>query len=203
MDSFKTFLTEKYVNLLPTDEDQKREYAPKVWDMLQKSYAPLGGIKGNGFNSQEDMIKKIPFWKVVKKNGKVIAALMYKDKGGRKRVATCSDGSKDAKAALANAFKQEPQRGYFEVSKASWGFIRKLLDQKDLIKFMVTPEQAGKSLKTEITDLKDIPTKELDDSGLNPNDPANKPFKKFIYGRVIGGGVHAKVMIGTLGKIID
>jgi len=203
MDNFKTFLTEKFVNLFPADEDKKREYAPKVWDMLQKSYEKMGGIKGNGFNSQEDMVKKIPFWKVVKKNGKVIAALMYKDKTGRKRVATCSDGSADAKIAIANAFKQEPQRGYFEVSKSSWGFIRKLLDKKDLVTFMIPPVAAGKYLGKEITPLKYIPTKELNDAGLNPNDMANKPFKDFIYGREIGGAVHAKIMIGTIGKIIE
>jgi len=203
MDNFKSFLTEKYINLFQKDEELKREYAQQVWDMIQKSYEGVGGMKGSGFGSKEDMIKTIPFWKIIKKNGKVIAALMYKDKAGRKRVATCSDGSKDAKKALANTFKQEPQRGYFEVSKASWGFLRKLLDQKDLISFMVKPATAGNHLKKEITPLKDIPQKELSDAGLNPLDPANKPYKEFIYGRVISGEVHAKVMIGTLGNIIE
>ncbi len=204
MDNFKTFLlNEKFLNLFPKDTSEKEKYADKVWDMLQKSYASAGGIKGSGFSSKQDMINNIPFWKILKKNNEAIGALMYKDKGGRKRVATCTDGTKSAKIMLANAMKQEPNRAFFEVSKKSWFFIRNLLDTKDLKSFMKTPTDAGLYLKKEIVELKDIPIADLDASGLNPNDPANKPFEKFIYGRKINGGLQAKVMIGSVGKLID
>lgn len=203
MEDFKSFITEKYVNLFQKDQEEKREYVAAVWDMVQKSYAPVGGIKGSGFTNKEDMIQNIPFWKVIKKNGTVVAALLYKDKSGRKRVATCSDGSLAAKKLLANAMKQEAKRGYFEVSKASWGFIRKLLDQSDLVGFMIDPTTAGKYLKKDIIELGDLSVAVLDAAGLNPNDPANKPYKDFIYGRKLGGSIQAKLMIGSLGKSID
>ena len=54
--SFKRFLEERFVNALPKDEDLKAKYADKAWELLQKSYAPIGGIKGKGFESKEDMM---------------------------------------------------------------------------------------------------------------------------------------------------
>lgn len=43
--------------------------------------------------SPDDMVKNIPFWKLYTKNDKVIMALLYKDKNGRKIVALGIDGS--------------------------------------------------------------------------------------------------------------
>lgn len=95
---FEQTLTEKFINLIgEKDIEKKREYADRVWDILQRSYAKIGGIKGSGFKSKEDMIKNIPFWKIMKSNGKVIAVKLYKDKNGRKSVAGGTDGSKEAK----------------------------------------------------------------------------------------------------------
>lgn len=79
-------LNERFINALPNDDDIKQKFADQVWDVLQYSYRELGGLKGSGFNSKEDMIKNIPFWKMVTKNGVVHAVVMYKDRGGRKSV---------------------------------------------------------------------------------------------------------------------
>ena len=38
---------------------EKEKYVDEVWDMLQTAYSSIGGIKGSGFESKEDMIKKI------------------------------------------------------------------------------------------------------------------------------------------------
>jgi hypothetical protein len=150
--------------------------------------------------NKEDMIKNIPFWKVIKQSGNVVGAMLYKDKNGRKRVATCTDGSRTAKKYLAQAILQEPSRAFFEVSKKSWEFTRKQFNQDDLISFMKNPVEAALALNKELIDLVDIPVKILDAASLNPNDPANKPYEEFIYGRKIGGKVQAKVLVGTIGK---
>ena len=86
MVSFKEFLlNESYKNL--TSRKEKEKYAEEVFSLLQSTYSKIGGLKGNGFQSKEDMIEKIPFWKLFIFQGRVIACSMYKDKQGRKRVA--------------------------------------------------------------------------------------------------------------------
>ena len=62
MVSFKEFLNESYKNI--TDHSEKEKYAEEVFNLLQRAYAKIGGLKGNGFQSPEDMIEKIPFWKL-------------------------------------------------------------------------------------------------------------------------------------------
>lgn len=74
-------LNERFVNIF-SDEETKRKYASDVWDILQKSYADIGGIKGSGFKTIDDMVKNIPFWKLSVHDGVVDAVAMYKDKGG-------------------------------------------------------------------------------------------------------------------------
>lgn len=61
MVSFKEFLlNESYKNL--TSKEEKEKYAKEVYSLLQSAYSKIGGLKGNGFQSKEDMIEKIPFW---------------------------------------------------------------------------------------------------------------------------------------------
>ncbi len=91
---FKNYFTEGINNLFT--KDKKQEVVDIVWDLLQKSYAPIGGIKGSGFNSKEDMYN-IPFWKTVTVNNKIVAGIMYKDKDFRKTVAVFTDGTKVGK----------------------------------------------------------------------------------------------------------
>jgi len=61
---FKEFIVENYKNLIGVKSREARlKYADAVWKILQDSYAKIGGIHGSGFESIEDMIEKIPFWK--------------------------------------------------------------------------------------------------------------------------------------------
>ena len=50
--------------IIVTDDADREKYAPAVWDLIQQSYAKIGGIKGKGFSSPDDMIMSIPFWKL-------------------------------------------------------------------------------------------------------------------------------------------
>ena len=69
-------LNEAYVNLFKEDSFKKEKYVDDVWEMLQDSYRRMGGIKGSGFRNKQDMIDNIPFWKVIKVKGKVVAAFL-------------------------------------------------------------------------------------------------------------------------------
>jgi hypothetical protein len=104
---FAEFLNEKYLNLFTNTKDviSRNEYKDEVYELLQKAYKDIGGIKGNGFNSADDMVKNMPFWKIAKVKGKIVAIILYKDKNGRKAVAMATDGSRDGILKLKDILK--------------------------------------------------------------------------------------------------
>jgi hypothetical protein len=185
-------LNERFINAL--DIETKKLYADEVWDILQKSYASIGGIKGSGFDSKEDMIQNIPFWKLVKKDGKIVAVSLYKDKNGRKRVASGTDGTEIGKKAFADISREDLQqeRAYAEVSGRSLSFVKKKFSG-DLKKYLVKPEDAEKILGDKLIYPVTLPNPELE---LHPE------FKDYFYQRDINGHFHTKLMIGTSGKKI-
>jgi hypothetical protein len=61
-------LQERFVNLIG-DDARKERHKDAAYDMLQQTYASIGGIKGSGFNSPDDMVENIPFWKLAFKDG--------------------------------------------------------------------------------------------------------------------------------------
>lgn len=80
------------------DRYRKEDYIDKVIDMLEKSYAAIGGIKG--IDRDELMDDKV-FWKVVRLDGKVVACMVYKFSiYGRKIVCGGTDGSPAGKAGF-------------------------------------------------------------------------------------------------------
>lgn len=184
-------LNERFVNLLGNDE-KKSEYAQEVFDMIQKSYEAIGGQKGKGFKSPEDMIANIPFWKLVRTSGKIVAGAMYRDKGGRKRVAVFTNGTIAGKKGIASIMKEDFDRAYFEVSGPSLGFAVKLLGIDFIKSYAKTPAQATDILRT---DLNEVPPK---DSYITKY-PALKPY---FYQRELGGKLITKIMLGTVGMKI-
>lgn len=187
----KSVLVERYVNLF--DPEKKKQYADVVWDMIQNAYKKIGGIRGSGFSSKEDMIKNIPFWKVAKKDGKVVAVALYKDKGGRKRIASATDGTEDGKEKLEIMGRDDitRQRSYAEVSSSSLKFVlRRWKGPEDITKYMILPKDAEKILGDELK----YPVSDDD-----PEVVAHPELKKYFYQREIGGHYHTKLMIGTPG----
>lgn len=192
--TFKSFLTERFVNLF--DENDKQKYKDEVFSLLQKAYAPMGGIKGSGFKNADDMAKNIPMWKLVRKNDKIIAGVLYKDKEGRKRVASFTDGTPEGQKQLAEIMKNDLDRAFMEVSERSFGFLRKTLGDETLLKYAIDPTKAKELLKEK-------------DEDWNFNVPDDDPhimkapkLKKYFYQRKIGGHFHTKIMLGKHGKTI-
>ena len=126
-------LNEKYLNIF--NKETKQQYADEVYALLQKSYQPLGGLKGNGFSSPDDMIDSIPLWKLYFNQGTLECVIMYKDKGGRKLVALGVSGSPKSKQELRKIIAKEFDRSYFEVSGALLKFMVKNFGEDFLLTY--------------------------------------------------------------------
>lgn len=194
----KEFLTERVLNLFPGDE-RREKYKQAAYDMLQRTYKSKGGIKGAGFQSPDDMVENIPFWKLVKKNGNIVAGAFYKDKGGRKLVASGTDGSDAGKQAVSSMATPEPKRSYGEKSKEALGFFLKSVD--DPQQYLIPFEKAQSISQDPIISVKDawpeLSAEEKESASLSLK---KYPFlKDYGYFRDIGGAWHFKVMSGTPG----
>lgn len=112
---YNELLLERYINL--TAENDKRKYGQLVWDMLQVSYEKIGGYKGA--SSIDELIKTSHLWKLVRRNGKIVAFSLYKDFKGRKGIGAATDGSEEGKKALYDLWAEDLKlnRAWTEVSE--------------------------------------------------------------------------------------
>lgn len=188
-------VNESYVNLLPPHEEEKRKHADDVWGMLQKAYAQIGGIAGSGFKDKEDMIKNIPFWKIGKTKGKTNSVVLYKDKGGRKRVAIATDGSEEGKARLANMLKADYDRSYGEISGPSLKFLKRHTSDGFVKKTAIKFDDVDKISRANGDEIKPVDHRD-------PEVVAHPELKDFFYQRKIGNEYHTKIMLGTPNKKI-
>jgi len=202
---FKDLITETYINAIGFDDRAqaiKEKYKDAVWQLLQKSYAGIGGIKGNGFGSPDEMVAKIPFWKIATRSGKPVAVILYKDKQGRKSVASGSDGSEDAKFFINDIFKNEIYRSYGEKSKAALGKVMKTYPWDVLKNYTRTPAEAEKILrKYKLTPIKSVPQAEWpEDAQMTLT--RYPELLDYGYLRDLNGKPTFKVLIGTPGQNI-
>lgn len=187
-------LFESYVNLFLGDPRRSR-YAQEVFDMLQVAYKKAGGIQGNGFTSPQEMVSKIPMWKLFIEGGKIKAVVMYKDKSGRKGVAVASDGSPRGMEILAKIIQEEFEhdRSYMELSDRALSFSKRRVG-KDRIKDFVIPFD-------KVKDYLD-PEDEISEPEAGDTEVGRHPDLKGFYRRKFGPELHTKLMVGTPGKKI-
>jgi hypothetical protein len=188
---FNDFLVETFINL-KHGEEKMLQHADHVYGMLQKAYEPVGGLAG--FTSPQDMVKNIPMWKLHKKDGQIRAAMMYKDKEGRKAVAMASDGTHEGKKSLGKMLTDEfsRNRSYGELSDPALTFLKRHLPDGGLKKIAVHPDQVAKIAGEEIR------KPPADDHHLKRHPELADHF----YQRNIGGHWHTKLMIGQPGNKI-
>lgn len=195
--SFSQFMNENYKNLIGPNSREKREkWVDQAWDIVQKSYAPIGGIKGSGFGSKQDMIDNLPFWKIYTKGDKLVAAAFYKDTGGRKSVAIATDGSDLGKKIVGDIFKASLGVSYGEKSGPALGAMMKIVPWEELQKFLFTPKQLEKISGKKVTLLSKFNINDLDEK----DQMAYKRFpelKPYFYIRELDGELHLKVAMGT------
>ena len=185
-------LTERYFNAFkPAD---KAKYAQDSWDMLQRSYKPVGGIKGNGFHNVNDMIQSNHMFKVGLSNGKPVMVAIYKNKdGGRKKVALGTDGSKEGIIMARDSLAAELSTGraYGEFSGPVFGAIKKMFPPEVLTTFLVPAKDVSAMINKEITIGPGTDMKTFGE---------NDPYNQFYYQRELDGELHTKVAYGDLTK---
>lgn len=192
---FRQDIQERFVNLLPQHDKRKAEHADEVWNLLQKAYAPIGGLHTIGFSSKEDMIKNIPMWKLHKRGGEIKAVAMYKDRGGRKKVAIATDGSAEGKRGLADIYKNDAVQGrsYSEISKKALTFAKNNIH--NIEKHLHTRDEVRKIFPDE-----EIRAPKSDD----PEMISHPELKDHLYQRKMGvdNAWNTKVLIGKPGNPI-
>ena len=185
-------VTERYFNAFKTDD--KIKYSQEIWDMLQRSYKPVGGIKGNGFHDVNDMVQSNHMFKVGMSGGKPVMVAIYKDKtGGRKKVALGTDGSKEGIIMARDSLAAELSTGraFGEFSGPVFGAVKKMFPPEVLTTFLVPAKDVSAMINKEISIG---PGSDMKTSG------ENDPYNQFYYQREIGGELHTKVAYGDLTK---
>jgi len=171
--TFREFVFESIINLF--NESDKDIYVNEIWNLLLNSYKDIEGIKGSGFENKEVMKKKMKLWKLSRKNGKINAGLLYKDKGMRKTVAVFTDGSLEGKKALELMLKDD----FLGVSHSLLKFIKKKMP--NLVRKYAIPSNKVSSIIG-----KDI-----------------EIVSEYEYIKDINGTLIRKIMLGSINKFYE
>ena len=159
-------LEEHFVNLGSGDIEGKREYLGDVREIIERSYRGIGGPLN--ISSYEDLLNGRYFWKLARKDGRIVAVVIYKTvRGGRKYSLLGSDGTPEGKAELFRIMQddiaQEGRHAFGEFS----GAPEHIFD-----KFGATPVP------------NDVAQKVLDDLGktVTKLDPDGIHYERMIHG---------------------
>lgn len=184
-------LLERVINLFGKDQATRHQLADTVYQMTIDAYAKVGGIHGSGFRSPDDMIINLPLWKLIRRNGQVVAGSFYKDRSGRKRVASFTDGTPAGKNGLAMIVREDLTRSYNETSDRMLRFMVNQLGMDFLTKYVIPVDRAQDLLSP-------------DQIRLPPPGDVHlvqyPSWSSFFYQRDIGGFYHTKIMFGTSGQ---
>jgi hypothetical protein len=192
---FRSFLIEKFINLIG-DDPKKHEYKEHLFNMVQKSYSPIGGIAGSGFKSADDMVKNVHMWKLTRRNGQITHASFYKKtpKGERKRVAVTTDGTDQGKKDLRHSIKSDltQKRSFSEVSGPLMHVLANDLGH-DIHHHAVKREDIHKYMSKDIEPV----------AHDNPVLQKYPHLKDHLYTRPIGGVKITKLMLGHKAQFYD
>ncbi len=112
-------LKEHYINII-NDRAEKERYLAEVSSLILPAYKKIGG---RPTHDMQDYLADKYFWKLVRKDNKIIAALIYKlDGNNRKYNVGGTDGTQEGKNALYKLLKDDivllDRGAYGEVSEA-------------------------------------------------------------------------------------
>lgn len=157
------------------DDKSRLAIADEVLQMARSNYAGVGGIKGDGMGSPEELVASTKMWRIIRKNNKLIGGILYKDRGGKKGVLMFHDWSDAAKNEIANQIEMDLKhnRAFYEVSKNVLKWLRKYFDYE---KYLVPSDRVSQML-----DGKKV-----------------VPIDNYAYNRVLSGQSHPKWMLGNV-----
>lgn len=181
-------LNEHYVNVF-TPED-KEKYIDDVYRLIEYSYKDIGGAKGL---SKDELMEDGVFFKLVRKNNKIVACAVYSYRSAatsnvsffdpkrdeRKIKYVAQDGSDEGKAAVKTIMHDDivrPERGF-------WGEVSGKVEQMYMRRGAVPiPNTIAVQV---LRDFKKKPIDKLDPDGYH-------------YWRPVGGGKSIrKMMVGN------
>ena len=166
-------LLERFVNLHNPQEMSK--YIDVIWDILEKSYAKIGGFKSA--KDKEDLMRKSGLTKLVVKDGRVVAVKIYKDELGRKSIAGGTDGSMEGKRWLIKISQEDIQQN------RAWGEVSGAMEHI-MLKNGAVPIPSSIAAK-----ILGKPILSYDPDGYH-------------YTREIMGEPHTKIMVGDVDKLL-
>lgn len=185
--SFKNYLEEKVLSIgLNAAHEVHREkhrekHRQEIHDMLHNCYKEIGGYSGlkSGTKEESDAIHddiSKSMIKAVKRDGKISAVNLYKDKYGRKLVAAGHNGTKQGSTDWKKIAADDNQH------KRAWGEVSGAVEHiHTKLGFPKIPASQAK----EILGKSDIRVSKTD------------PYK---YTRKIGDDEHEKTIMGHLKK---
>jgi hypothetical protein len=134
--TFKEFLAERVlsIGINPEHEQLRSRYTDEIAELLLRTYSTLdGGYAGMGVGTsaeREAVLGDISssMIKVVTRDGRVSACTLYRDKFGRKSIASATDGSTQGKLDLRMIKSEDhrEQRAWGEVSGAMEHMAKKM-----------------------------------------------------------------------------
>ena len=166
-------LKEHYLTCFSGDQNQQK-YLDDVWDIFETSYASIGGTH----SSKEELTMPGIFWKLVRRNGKIVAAVAYKEQNGRKAFLAGTDGSAQGKLDLKKIIHEDAVRDERNAWAEVSGAPEKIFTREG---FVPIPNEQAK----EILEKQGKKVLELDSDGYH-------------YKRKIGGDVYRKLLVGKL-----
>lgn len=167
----EALICERFLNAL--NKEDMRKYADEVWDILQKAYSYCGMAS---MDSVEQLIDETDMWKMVRKNGKIVAVNTYSNKrSGRKICYGGQDGTEEGK----KAFKKILEEDFKLKDRQSWAEVSGAMEVTAL-------KQGAMPIPAYIAELimKDKTFDSIHEDG-------------FHYTRMIGGEPHTKLMVGN------
>lgn len=169
-------IMEHFVNIFIDKDDAKvQKYKDEVWDILQASYASIGGLFG--IDTVNDLIKDTDFWKLCTKNNKVVACAIYSVKrGGRKLVCGGTNQTPEGKQWFYKILDEDIKFSHRE----SWAEVSDKLEHVMIKKLGAIPVPSNVAKKI-MYDKEFI--------AYNPDG--------YHYTRNIAGHEHEKIMVAN------
>ena len=174
---FKQYIQERVlsIGIKDTHEANREIHRHEIHGILHKSYASIGGYGGLGSGSKEehDAIHSDisnSLIKATKRDGKITAVNLYKDKHGRKSIAAGTDGTEQGKKDFMKSKQEDHEQ------KRSWGEVSGKMEHiaKKIGNPVIPNHMAAKLTGKEV----------------KPHEDGEH------YDRDIGGHSHTKLIIG-------
>ena len=167
-------ILERFVNCKNKEEMEK--YKDVVFKMLQDSYKDLpGGCAG--MDNADQLVKESDFWKIRKKDGKILAVMCYTFKrGGRKACYGGTNGTKEGVQALKDMVADDIRLS----DREAWAEVSDSMEHIYLKRGAVPiPAEVAKQVMKDKKFLK-----------INPDG--------YHYTREIGGEPHEKLLVANV-----